>query len=96
MNPTDIDQAIERHGHFLFIECKRPGQRVTGGQRIFFDRLVAGPRSVRLITVEGHPPDDLTGYALWGHDVMPASTDEVRTYVRSWYDAVNAAGREAA
>lgn len=95
-NPTDIDQALERNGHFLFIECKRPHQLVTTGQRIFFDNLVAGPRSVTVVNVVGNPPDEIQGFGRWGKPIQTVTTGEARAYVRAWYDWASRQPKQAA
>ena len=92
-NPTDIDQALERHGHFLFIECKRPNQGLSEGQRIFFDNLIAIPRSVKVLKVLGNPPAEILGYSLWGQSIREGTRDEVCQYVRAWYDWASAEPR---
>lgn len=86
--PTDVDQLIEKNGHFLFIEAKRPGQKIPRGQIITLNRLAALP-STHVLLVEGNPPDTLTGYGWWKHDipeVKPACVHHVRSLVRRWRD----------
>ena len=36
---SDIDGIVERRGHFLWIECKRPGEAITKGQEIMHNAL---------------------------------------------------------
>lgn len=36
---SDIDGIAERHGHFLWIETKRPGQKINAGQDILHKML---------------------------------------------------------
>jgi hypothetical protein len=88
--PSDIDQVLERRGHFLFIECKRPYQPSVRGQEILFDHLLEPMRSVYLLRVVGHPPDKLESWQWWGKDTQlhqsPNATDEVRTLVRDWWN----------
>lgn len=83
--PTDIDQACEKNGHFLFIECKRPYQSIERGQAIFFDRLVALP-NVRLLIVVGQPPDQISKYGWWRRDLRDGDVYVVRNLVRRWRD----------
>jgi hypothetical protein len=82
--PTDIDQACEKNGHFLFIECKRPYQPITRGQQIFFDRLVALSPRIRLLVVVGHPPDQIIRYGWWGKPLQDGDVWEVRDLVARW------------
>lgn len=86
MAPTDIDQALERNGHFLFIECKRPGQKIPRGQEITFDRLVGLSDNVRVMVVFGTPPDEIVSYRWWGGDDHDATVHDVRDLVRRWFD----------
>jgi len=90
--PTDIDQVCEKNGHFLFLECKRPHQRIERGQQITFDRLVGLSPKVRLLIVVGQPPDQIMQYGWWHADRTPRyelrDTDvwAVRDLVRRWRD----------
>lgn len=87
--PTDIDQVIERRGHFLFIECKRPHQEIGTGQAITFDNLVAlstEAATVRLLIVIGHPPDQIEAFGWWRKPSKPGTVGDVRNLVRRWYD----------
>jgi len=87
VNPSDIDQVLERNRHFLYIECKRPHQPVPRGQQILFDHLVdAPPQSVRLLQVVGDPPDDIRQFGWWGKPLASTTLDEVRALVRRWWD----------
>lgn len=90
INPTDIDLSFERRGHFLFLEGKRPGQKITRGQTLYFDALKAGPRSITVVRFEGTPPDRINGYAQWGQPLIQANADGLRDFVRAWFDWVEA------
>ena len=89
VNPSDIDQVLERNGHFLFIECKRPHQPVPRGQQILFDRLLqlsSTDHDVRLLQVVGNPPDKIQQRGWWGKPLRDTSLEEVRGLVRRWWD----------
>lgn len=87
--PTDIDQALERRGHFLFLEFKRPHQSVPRGQARLFESLVqlgSHEHDVRLLHVLGHPPDAIEAYGWWGERLQPRTSDDLRRFVRRWWD----------
>jgi hypothetical protein len=88
VEPSDIDQVLERRGHFLFLECKRPFQSVPTGQRILFDRLLelgSERHDVRLLHVVGNPPDAIERFGWWGGELKPGTVGEVRALVRRWW-----------
>lgn len=49
MGVMDIDGIVERHGQFLVMECKRPGEEVSRGQAITLHALGALPEFTVLI-----------------------------------------------
>lgn len=84
--PTDIDMVIERNGHFLVIECKRPGQQIPRGQEITFDRLLElGCGRVRILVIEGHPPADIVACSWWGKQRESCDVQYVRDLASRWY-----------
>lgn len=87
VEPSDIDQVLERRHHFLFIECKRPHQPVPRGQQILFDHLAAPPpKSVRVLQVIGHPPDKIERFGWWGEPLEAGDTEAVRRLVCGWWN----------
>lgn len=58
ISPTDIDGCVERKGHKLFLETKRPGAPMPYGQKLFLRSLVD----------DGH-----TVLIVWGEDDVPQS-----------------------
>jgi hypothetical protein len=101
IEPSDIDQALERHGHLLFIECKRRGQGIPRGQEILFDALLDladTEHRVCILVIEGDPPDGIRRYAWWFTgatsqtlDWRPTSLAEIRAKVQCWYEKADAA-----
>lgn len=43
--PVDIDGFVEMSGHFLFIELKQPGEKLSAGQASALGRLSLQPRT---------------------------------------------------
>lgn len=94
--PSDIDQVIERNGHFLVIECKRPNQSIGRGQQILFEQLLnLGRGRVRVLVVVGTPPHEIESYAWWGQPPTSADVHEIRALVRRWYEWANTQRKSA-
>lgn len=79
---SDIDGAVERKGHLLFIETKLPGQEIPTGQALMFQALRDKGATVLVIWGHANRPE----YArCWPHDAMPATTESIRQFVRDWF-----------
>lgn len=51
---SDIDGVIERRGHFLFLEGKREGEKLSLGQLIMLKALAAlDPEKVTVLVITG-------------------------------------------
>jgi len=57
IEPTDVDGLVERNGHFLVLEAKKPGVKIKQGQLWTFNAL----RNTGLFTI----------LILWGEKNMP-------------------------
>lgn len=93
IKPMDIDGMIERHGHFLFIETKKPDVRkIPTGQMMALERLATSLNSTVLVLF-GEPNAPERGFALYpggfrdDFDVMDAGA--VRDFVSRWFIWVN-------
>jgi hypothetical protein len=93
IRPCDIDGAVERKGHVLFLEHKStPTAKLKDAQRILFEALSAtghaaiifwsedGERNVRRLRIYSH------GQA---RDQDPADLDDLRAAVAGWYRWAN-------
>jgi hypothetical protein len=47
--PSNVDGIAERNGHFLILEWKRPGEKVSEGQKRLLQALAANPRFMVVI-----------------------------------------------
>jgi len=83
--PTNIDALIERRGHFLAIECKRPQERMPRGQARAFGAL-AGLETFHVMLVIGQPPATIESFGYWGCEQHAASVHTVRDEVRGWLE----------
>jgi len=86
---TDIDGLVERHGCFLLIETKLPGNEVPQGQRILLDAWVAMPKcNAVVVWGRNSMPEE---YQIWGYDdqPIPTNTEGFQRLIRRWYDRAN-------
>jgi hypothetical protein len=98
IEPTDIDGIVERNGHFLVLETKKPGNPLVQGQRIMFNRLL----ELKMFTV----------LIIWGHPGCPekmlimypppypakeieCDRDMLRQVVSRWFDYANKCTRDS-
>lgn len=85
---TDVDGLVERKGHFLLIETKRPGVDIPSGQRILFDRLKEQPRwNILVIWGETNCPQT---YQLWGYStIYRGNQSDIIQVLRRWFRHAN-------
>lgn len=83
---SDLDVLMERHGHFIIIENKRPDEELKGGQLYALRRLAAEPNKTVLV-VRGTPPDDIISVGPLDGDQRPANATIVREMVQEWWDS---------
>jgi hypothetical protein len=94
--PTDVDGMVEINGHTLFIEQKRSGASLDGGQRLAFRRLTEDPRITVLFlrATESaehyecliYDVDEPAGWQRW-------SVDFIRAWLQNWSIQVADTGR---
>lgn len=98
---SDVDGIVERNGHFLILDGKRPnlrGQReISDGHRLLYRRLAIF--GVSVIVFHGQPPSDVQYIRQWlpgGEFVQerPCDLDGLRDLVAEWF--VRADREEAA
>lgn len=88
--PSNLDMVYERRGHFLIGEWKRPGERISGGQRLLLHRLASIP-NVKVMLIIGDTDEGMNV-----HDVYKLTADEITKIgegkefliklIRGWYD----------
>lgn len=89
ITPTDIDGAVERNGHFLLIETKRPGESIPVGQRIALERLcdTLGRRGV-LLVMWGEKDDPTELQLRWNGRWLPKERCDMfsaRERIHRWF-----------
>jgi len=49
--PSNVDGIAERNGHFLIMEWKRPGEKVSDGQKRLLQALAATPKFMVVVII---------------------------------------------
>lgn len=85
---SDIDGVVERNGHTLFLETKRPNVPIPLGQHVMFDTWrKTGFATVIVIFGQADNPQHMQIYAKDRiHPKRPANTETVRQAVASWFE----------
>ena len=89
---SDIDGIVERHGHFLWIETKRPGEIITKGQEILHNALInTGVFCVLLLWGEVDAPERyrliFEGGKTEEHIAM--GTEDIKDVIKRWFEWAN-------
>lgn len=93
IEPTDIDGCVERNGHKLFLETKRPGIELPRGQEITLDSLVADGHTVIVIWGERNKPQALRVMTPFRDTCCEsANIETLRRVVSEWFTWANNPG----
>ena len=90
IRPTDIDGAVERRGHLLFLEAKSEDGLIPTGQEILFKSLSRKP-FVDVVVFFGKREPELVVNRIEvfragkRHVVPSASLDRLRKMVSAWF-----------
>ena len=88
--PSNVAGILERNGQFLILEWKRPGEKVSEGQRIMLQALAAKP-SFMVVIIYGNTDEQtvIDSYWLLTPDGKPVKTgigfDSFKQFYRDWY-----------
>lgn len=81
---TDVDGLVERNGHFLLLETKRPGVEVPLGQAILFDRICRDPHW--LVLVIWGETDQPECWQLWGNpNKKHGNLQDLQAFISQWF-----------
>jgi hypothetical protein len=89
--PSNVDGILERNGQFLIFEWKRPGEKVSEGQRIMLQSLAAKP-SFMVVIVYGNTDNEtvVDSYWLLTPEGKPVKTgigfESFKQFYRQWYE----------
>lgn len=94
MAPMDVDGLFERHGYFLVLESKLPGDELSGGQERALQALARLPQFL-VVVVEGVPPDMVASWRTLGtkHVRYGHGRGSLREFIARWYQYVDRLGR---
>ena len=85
---SDIDGIVERRGHFLWIECKRPGEIITKGQEIMHSALTKnGSFTVLILWGEVDSPIKYKCISEKGNikEESGIGTDYIKQLIKRWF-----------
>ena len=89
--PSNVDGILERNGQFLILEWKRPGEKVSDGQRIMLQALASKPDFIVLI-IRGDTDNGVSmgNYYLvqpqGGCILIGNGFDSFKVYYKQWYE----------
>ena len=88
--PCDIDGIVERNGQFLIMEWKKPGEKLSEGQKIMLKSLAQKEGFIVTIIV-GNTDDETIIESYWqitkDGEFMKCGTSfaEFKQFYRDWY-----------
>ena len=88
--PVNIDMMLERKGHFLVGEWKRPNERISKGQEIMLKALAKRAKFTVLI-ISGDTDHGMIVHKFWKiksdgtTELKGDSTDKFKDYLTDWY-----------
>jgi len=89
--PINVDGILERDGQFLILEWKRPGERVSEGQRIMLQALAA-KTSFMVVIIYGNTDNEtvIDSYWLLTPEGKPVKSgigfESFKQFYRQWYE----------
>ena len=89
--PSDLDGIAERNGHFLIMEWKRPGEKMSDGQKYLLKALAANPKFMVVVIIgntdDGTKIDEFWQYASDGKCFKSGiGFNSFKEFYRLWYD----------
>ena len=90
-SPSDIDGICERKGNFLVMEWKRPGEKVSEGQKRLLQALAANPKFMVIVVIgdtdNGTNIQEFWQYAPDGKVFKSGiGFDSFKVFYRQWYE----------
>lgn len=89
--PSDLDGIAERNGHFLIMEWKRPGEKMSEGQKRLLAALAANTRFM-VIVIIGNTDNGTNIQEFWQYtqDGKPFKAgmgfESFKEFYRMWYE----------
>lgn len=87
--PSNVDGIAERNGRFLMMEWKRPGEKISTGQKILLQSLSLTPRFT-VIIINGNTDDQTVVnrfFKVTKDGCVPLGTgfNALKQYYLDWY-----------
>lgn len=92
--PSNVDGIAERNGKFLVMEWKRPGERISTGQKLLLQALAANPAFV-VIIVNGNTDNETVVNSFFmltlkGEPYKRGTgIESLKTFYKEWYKWAN-------
>lgn len=89
--PSDLDGICERNGYFLIMEWKRPGEKMSDGQKRLLAALAANPKFM-VVVIIGDTDNGTNIQEFWqyGIDGKPFKSgigfNSFKEFYRAWYE----------
>jgi len=89
--PSNVDGICERNGHFLILEWKRNGEKISEGQKRLLQSLAATPRFM-VAVVYGNTDTETVIDSFWvlTPEGKPVKTgigfENFKQFYRQWYE----------
>ena len=88
--PSNVDGILERNGQFLILEWKRPGEKVSTGQKIMLQALASKP-DFMVVIIYGNTDNEtvIDSYWLLTPDGKPVKSGvgfaSFKQFYKDWY-----------
>ena len=89
ITPTDFDGVVERNGHYLIFETKKPGVPVPRGQQWALERLRKAKSFTIMIIWGKETPEDFDMIYSSGRKKMYHGIDAAKERVSAWFRAAD-------
>jgi hypothetical protein len=92
--PSNVDGILERNGQFLILEWKRPGEKVSTGQKIMLQALASKP-DFMVVIIYGNTDNEtvIDSYWLLTPDGKPVKSgvgfQSFKQFYKDWYALAN-------
>ena len=92
--PSNVDGIAERNGYFLVMEWKRPGEKVSEGQKRLLQALAANSKFM-VVVIIGNTDDGTHIQEFWQYtpDGKPfkcgVGFESFKEWYRLWYELAN-------
>ena len=92
--PSNVDGIAERNGHFLIMEWKRPGEKMSEGQKRMLQALAASPKFI-VVVIIGDTDNGTNIQEFWQYtaDGKPFKSGigfgSFKEFYKLWYEFAN-------